>query len=34
MLVISVVSEPVRLVWGDLLDLLRGVLYRIQSLFV
>jgi uncharacterized membrane-anchored protein len=34
MLVISVVSEPVRLVWDDLLELLRGVLYRIQSLFV
>jgi hypothetical protein len=32
--VISVVSDPVRLVWGDLLELLRGVLYRIQSLFV
>ena len=34
MLVISLVSEPVRLVWGDLLELLRGVLYRIRSLFV
>jgi hypothetical protein len=34
MLVISLVSEPVRLVWNDLLELLRVVLYRIRSLFV
>jgi hypothetical protein len=32
--VISLVSEPVRLVWNDLLELLRVVLYRIRSLFV
>jgi uncharacterized membrane-anchored protein len=34
MLVISLVSEPVRLVWDDLFELLRGVLYRVRSLFV
>jgi hypothetical protein len=34
LLVISLVSEPVRLVWNDLLELLRVVLYRIRSLFV
>jgi hypothetical protein len=32
--VVSLVSEPVRLVWNDLFELLRGVLYRIRSLFV
>jgi hypothetical protein len=32
--VISLVSEPIRLVWNDLLELLRVVLYRIRSLFV
>jgi uncharacterized membrane-anchored protein len=34
MLVVSLVSEPVRLVWGDLFELLRVFLSRIRSLFV
>jgi uncharacterized membrane-anchored protein len=34
MLVISLVSEPVRLVWGDLFELLRVFLNRIRSLFI
>jgi uncharacterized membrane-anchored protein len=34
MLVVSLVSEPVRLVWGDLFELLRVLLSRIRSLFV
>jgi uncharacterized membrane-anchored protein len=34
MLVISLVSEPVRLVWNDLFELLRVFLNRIRSLFV
>jgi uncharacterized membrane-anchored protein len=33
MLVVSLVSEPVRLVWGDLFELLRVFLSRIRSLF-
>ena len=33
MLVISLVSEPVRLVWDDLLELLRVFLDRLRSLF-
>jgi uncharacterized membrane-anchored protein len=34
MLVVSLVSEPVRLVWGDLFELLRVFLSRIRSLFI
>jgi uncharacterized membrane-anchored protein len=34
MLVISLVSEPVRLVWSDLFELLRVFFNRIRSLFV
>jgi hypothetical protein len=34
MLVISLVSEPVRLVWSDLIELLQVFFDRIRSLFV
>jgi len=34
MLVISLVSEPVRLVWSDLIELLQVFYDRIRSLFV
>jgi uncharacterized membrane-anchored protein len=34
MLVISLVSEPVRLVWSDLFELLQVFFNRIRSLFV
>jgi uncharacterized membrane-anchored protein len=34
MVVISLVSEPVRLVWSDLIELLQVFFDRIRSLFV
>jgi hypothetical protein len=34
MLVISLVAEPVRLVWSDLIELLQVFFDRVRSLFV